>query len=182
MATKTLACPECGSEAAPGRYACAECGALLNGVAVRPRASAPEPVASNGSRRRAKSGSASASGPAAIPVPLLELEPEPEPLALAVPSAIPGTFGSAARLDETLIDDPSLGWDPIRLDDEQEPAGESAEPAQTAPFLDVENDPGSGAGSDAQPRPEVAWPAPAHRGPLAAPEPRTPAGLYLPPS
>ncbi|MBA2720310.1 MAG: hypothetical protein H0U52_13885, partial [Chloroflexi bacterium] len=37
MATKTVVCPECGSPAAPGRYACAECGALLAAVAVTPR-------------------------------------------------------------------------------------------------------------------------------------------------
>ena len=39
MATRTVACPECGSEAGFGRYTCAECGALLDGVAVRPRSS-----------------------------------------------------------------------------------------------------------------------------------------------
>jgi DNA-directed RNA polymerase subunit RPC12/RpoP len=37
MATKTVVCPECGSPAAPGRYACAECGALLASVALMPR-------------------------------------------------------------------------------------------------------------------------------------------------
>jgi hypothetical protein len=39
MATRTVACPECGSESAPGRYTCGACGALLDGVAVRPRTS-----------------------------------------------------------------------------------------------------------------------------------------------
>jgi hypothetical protein len=45
MATRTVACPECGSESAPGRYTCGACGALLDGVAVRPRtpAAAPDP-------------------------------------------------------------------------------------------------------------------------------------------
>ena len=32
MATKTAVCPECGSEAAPGRFACPACGALLASV------------------------------------------------------------------------------------------------------------------------------------------------------
>ena len=37
MAAKTVVCPECGAAAAPGRYACAECGTLLASVAVTPR-------------------------------------------------------------------------------------------------------------------------------------------------
>ena len=37
MATKTVVCPECGVPAAPGRYACAECGALLAAVGGLPR-------------------------------------------------------------------------------------------------------------------------------------------------
>jgi hypothetical protein len=37
MATKTIVCPECQAPAAPGRYACAECGALLASVALTPR-------------------------------------------------------------------------------------------------------------------------------------------------
>lgn len=46
MATKTVVCPECGSSAAPGRYACADCGALLAAVAATPRAygAGPEPA------------------------------------------------------------------------------------------------------------------------------------------
>jgi len=32
LATKTAVCPECGSEAAPGRFACPACGALLASV------------------------------------------------------------------------------------------------------------------------------------------------------
>jgi len=37
MATKTIVCPECQAPAAPGRYACAECGALLASVGLTPR-------------------------------------------------------------------------------------------------------------------------------------------------
>ena len=37
MATKAIVCPECNAPAAPGRYACAQCGALLASVAVTPR-------------------------------------------------------------------------------------------------------------------------------------------------
>jgi hypothetical protein len=35
MATKTVVCPECGSETALGRYTCVECGAFLDGIAVQ---------------------------------------------------------------------------------------------------------------------------------------------------
>jgi hypothetical protein len=37
LATKTLACPECGAAVAPVRYACAECGAMLAAVGTLPR-------------------------------------------------------------------------------------------------------------------------------------------------
>jgi hypothetical protein len=37
MAIKTIVCPECQALAAPGRYACAKCGALLASVAVSAR-------------------------------------------------------------------------------------------------------------------------------------------------
>jgi hypothetical protein len=37
MATKTIVCPECQAPAGPGRYACAQCGALLASVALAPR-------------------------------------------------------------------------------------------------------------------------------------------------
>src|SRR4051812_22662144 len=142
MATKTLACPECGSEAAPGRYACTECGALLNGVAVRPRLPAPQPVARNGSKPRSKSGSASASRPPSGHVPLLDAEPEPESelerFAPALPPAVPSTFGSVAAPHETLIDDPSHDWDPIALDDELEPAEKDVVAPEATSSLQVE--------------------------------------------
>ncbi len=44
MATKAVVCPECGAAAAPGRYACAECGSLLAAVAALPRVWDPELV------------------------------------------------------------------------------------------------------------------------------------------
>jgi hypothetical protein len=37
MATKTIVCPECQAPVVPGRYACAQCGALLASVALTPR-------------------------------------------------------------------------------------------------------------------------------------------------
>jgi hypothetical protein len=37
MATKTIVCPECQALVVPGRYACAQCGALLASVALTPR-------------------------------------------------------------------------------------------------------------------------------------------------
>lgn len=36
MATKTLVCPECGALAVPGRFSCAECGALLASLGGAP--------------------------------------------------------------------------------------------------------------------------------------------------
>ncbi|HEY8988200.1 MAG TPA: hypothetical protein VIM39_04200, partial [Candidatus Limnocylindrales bacterium] len=41
MATKTIVCPECQAPAAPGRFACAHCGALLASVAVTARTYGP---------------------------------------------------------------------------------------------------------------------------------------------
>ncbi len=69
MAAKTVVCRQCGTSAAPGRYACAECGALLASVALTARSAAPEPE------------------PAAEPEPASEPEPvapEPEPAAMPV--------------------------------------------------------------------------------------------------
>jgi hypothetical protein len=37
MATKTIVCPECQAPVVPGRYACAQCGALLASVGPTPR-------------------------------------------------------------------------------------------------------------------------------------------------
>jgi hypothetical protein len=45
LATKTLACPECESPLAPGRFSCSSCGALVASVATAPRPfAALEPV------------------------------------------------------------------------------------------------------------------------------------------
>ncbi len=76
MATKTVVCPECGASAAPGRYACAECGALLASVAVaaRPIAPEPEPVTAE--------AEPAAVLPTAVAAPAVVVEPTaPEPLA-----------------------------------------------------------------------------------------------------
>lgn len=52
MATKTVVCPDCGSDTAAGRYTCVECGAFLDGVAV-PRPADPEPIAESSTDDRA---------------------------------------------------------------------------------------------------------------------------------
>ena len=44
MATKTVVCPECGSGAVPGRFACPECGALVAAVGGAPRRATSEDV------------------------------------------------------------------------------------------------------------------------------------------
>src|SRR5438876_2270371 len=41
MATKTIVCPECQAPAAPGRYACEQCGALLASLALAAHADRP---------------------------------------------------------------------------------------------------------------------------------------------
>jgi hypothetical protein len=41
MATKTIVCPECQAPAAPGRYACEQCGALLASLALAAPADRP---------------------------------------------------------------------------------------------------------------------------------------------
>jgi hypothetical protein len=45
MATKTLVCPECQAPAVPGRYACAQCGALLASVGLARASRSSEPAA-----------------------------------------------------------------------------------------------------------------------------------------
>ncbi len=100
MATKTVVCPECGAGAAPGRYACAECGALLAAVGTYPRRwessesveVVPEPaVDANGA------GSHAGSEPEAEaePEPTLEPEPEPAPAPAREPAGEPAPIAAA---------------------------------------------------------------------------------------
>ena len=93
MATKTVVCPDCGSAAAPGRYACSECGALLASVAVTPRSwsATADGGSSNEAPAEAEAVPSSAAtspfdeGPEPLPLEPLPLEPsqpeasQPEP-------------------------------------------------------------------------------------------------------
>jgi hypothetical protein len=93
MAIKSLACPECQAPAVPGRYACAQCGALLASVAMTARGdqgSASETVtnaAPAASQADEQSGDATVehhrnAAPAVAPAwtHALAAEPEEEPL------------------------------------------------------------------------------------------------------
>ena len=74
MATRTIVCPECNASSAPGRYACAQCGALLASVAVTPRAW-------NGSAGQVASAEVEHAAPAEpVPVPASKPSSATEPL------------------------------------------------------------------------------------------------------
>lgn len=159
MATRTVACPECGSESAPGRYTCGACGALLDGVAVRPRA--PEPAPS--------------SAPTAVASPNVLHDADDGPMGLDddgtasfdgdEPLAAGAVATSLATGDEAPPQWPVHPREPVR-----EPEREwMPDPA-------LESEPRSEAAR------EVSWPVPSDRGPMPLPEPRVPAGAYLPPS
>ena len=180
MATKTVVCPECGSEAERGRYACSECGALLAAVAMTPHANGSalgidlngriadpgEMVASAGFDSDADNEVAQAAN----------AQPKPEAIAADPTDVQPTDVGPA-------------GWVP----------GPAAEPADGAPFDEnaplasfVRSSPAPDVLHDVADTAELddasalatapSWPPPGDRGPIPAPEPRTPAGAYLPPS
>ena len=163
MATRTVVCPECGSAAAPGRYACAECGALLAAVGLQPRSLetllADAPV--DASLLDDYGDLPLAGDPERDP----EAEPEPEPAPVAEPewpadrAAQPVATTAAVMADRPL---PSIlrdfGSEP---EDSLEPDTWS-EPAMAAP--------------------SPTWPPPGDHGTTDLPAPRTPAGAYLPPS
>ena len=125
MATKSVVCPECGAAAAPGRYACAECGALLASVgpvrswsgedaaAPAPAPSAPPPVAvaeepakparRSGSRTR-RPTAAEAPAPAVVERPVAQpvaqanaVQPQPptQPAAPSWPQPVTGATAAA---------------------------------------------------------------------------------------
>jgi hypothetical protein len=82
MATKTVVCPDCGAAAAPGRYACSECGALLASVAVTPRTwSATEDRESSDAPAQTETVAASTATIAASAASSrVDDDPEPSPL------------------------------------------------------------------------------------------------------
>ena len=120
MATKTVVCPDCGSPAAPGRYACADCGALLAAVAAAPR--------SWGSTAGGASALSSGNPPVAVGVDEAQasgpaLDTESGPVA-ADATTLPGGFG-----EETVPLEPTS----INRADDDEPAGASSGAAALTP-------------------------------------------------
>jgi hypothetical protein len=169
MATKTVVCPECGAAAAPGRYACADCGALLAAVSVQPRTWAPEDVLDGPAEAPARDASGADEGsqdsaPAAVGVAVAIAEPP------APPMAEPAPPDGEAVAEPSWPDQP---WDPIQA--------QSSVLVQAHATLEDDSDADEGADEPARP----AWSAASARadgaGILDAPI-RTPAGSYLPPT
>ncbi len=212
MATKTVVCPECGAPAAPGRFACADCGALLAAVGPKPvrrrrtspaRTSAARDPDRAGTRAEGVAAAAAASpdpvsiaAPAPAPVPAPEAVPAPPPAGppTGAPAPAPALAprGFAIDLDEA---------DDREIDEDAPLAAAAAEPewpgtpvapawlssvavADPAPELvgPADDEP---ADQDRQPPvapPASAWPPAGVAAPLDPPAPRTPAGAYLAPS
>ena len=209
MATKTVVCPECGSLAEPGRYACAECGALLAAVGPAPRgrrsgkaAATDATDATATTELDAPTDIAHADGVAvesdlvagsATPgEPVEPVEPvEPaEPIETiaardeATEPAQPPEAAVAANGDGP--DHPFDEWaadvaDPMAPFDENAPlAAARGRSAQPDVFRDL---PDAVSNEDNPPFVTApSWPPLGDLGPLPSPEPRTPAGSYLPPS
>jgi len=200
MATKTVVCPECGSPAAPGRFACSECGAMLAAVGPAPRAVGHAAVSMGADDPPPGTGPDAMAEPAAADVadPTVLVDSsgwETAPLTVAPTPAV----DVVAPADELLGG--SVGQvdrDPVEVvPSTDEPAG--PRPGELAPF---DEDAPLAAASHATIEPDVlhevpeappadddaplavapSWPPPGDQGPVAAPEPRTPAGAYLPPS
>ena len=231
MATKTVVCPECGSEAAPGRFACAECGALLASVALTPRAvpsaesaaadaaaadaaaprhAAPDesPVESPGLTDDwdAAVADSLAGGDATVAIaPDLPAEPSPAPewpdpevarqvVATAGTRTATGEPPDAAGPPATETSEDAAPFD------ENAPLAAAARAAHRAAVdravpdvLHRVDDPRLDEAPDDEPldpaddvmaasRPEPGWPPAGTIGTIVLPEPRTPAGAYLPPS
>jgi len=214
MATKTVVCPDCGAAAAPGRYACPECSALLASVAVTPRS---WPATEDGGSPDGATARAEVTAPPALMTQVdpdlepnrvePESEPEPAEAAALAEAAAARRPSSAVAFDE----DAPLGsagavHDPVEpgvlpdladdLDHQAVAAEEVAWPTHeaTAPFFSPV-DPRPRFAPEPEPAPSFdgapvvpatsaapAWPPAGGNGAIARPEPRTPAGAYLPPS
>ena len=220
MATKTVVCPDCGAAAAPGRYACSECGALLASVAVTPREWSAAP---DGGSAEVPVQPEMTAPPAAMPQVVDDSEsfqpapaPEPEwPDPAVAREAVAGRQAVAGRppANATAFDeDAPLGsvgadHDPVEpdvlhdLEDDhgavateevawptREAAAPYFSPVDPGPPLasGFATPPTSAPSSDGSPAgPAHAappWPPAGNHGAIARPEPRTPAGAYLPPS
>lgn len=212
MATKTVVCPECGAAAAPGRYACADCGALLASVAVTPRSAstvnggdldeveqtrtpthAPtraEPDPPDG--RAPHAGAPDVAGALALSqsvdrpdrAPVFEapaVEPAAAPLEADPPTSAEPAFdedaplGSATVIHEGAPPDVLHEVGDVPPDGRDSTDGGSLVGGQVATTSAASDE----AGPESVP---PAWPPIGDRGVVARPEPRTPAGSYLPPS
>jgi hypothetical protein len=205
MATKTVVCPECGSPAGAGRYACAECGALLAAVGPAPRG-----------RRSAKAAAAAAKVTEATELDApadvadADVDDSVEPELVAASTADPGEPAEPVAAAEPVEivaegDQPATPVEPSAAaaaiaDDRDDPVDDVATdvPDPMAPFdenaplaaarrrstqPDVLHDLPEASTEGSPPLPTAPlWPPLGDLGPLPAPEPRTPAGTYLPPS
>lgn len=200
MATKTVVCPECGSPVDPGRYACAECGALLAAVGPAPRGHSATAVATAATEAAdvadpdvpadadgivdPRSVGDSAADPVETAEPVDAVVPAEVVADESARSAQPPEATVAANgnhrddpFDDSMADVP----DPIAPFDENAPLA-AARRATSQPVV-LHDLPDTASNHDGPPAaPAPSWPPPGDRGPLPAPEPRTPAGSYLPPS
>jgi hypothetical protein len=184
MATKTVVCPECGASAAPGRYACAECGTLLASVAVTARSwsgAADEGDEAGPDDRAADPEPATPGAPALAPDAQADLVDETavgadagtaDPVAPGPDGVSPGADPSAFDEDAPLG---SVGEIDHAVTDVRHNVPDAGDPADAA--VEASESP------VAATSPVTAgWPPSGDLGPVARPEPRTPAGSYLPPS
>jgi hypothetical protein len=165
MAAKTVVCPECGSAAAPGRYACADCGAMLAAVGPTSRSLGLWPA-----------------GDADIPPDDVDGDGVAEPIRSAsAPFVVEA--GAEPGVDEDLEPgelNGSLLAGALAFD-ENAPLAAVRSTIQPDVLHDLPM--AMHADDDDERLPSApAWPPPGDLGPLPAPEPRTPAGAYLPPS
>jgi hypothetical protein len=125
MATKTVVCPECGEAAAPGRYACADCGALLAAVGTFARRW-------DESERPPSSSAEPAEPQLTVPPILGLLEPKPDDG--------PALEVSAAPIASEQPDEPSPATEavepaPATAAVEPAPASEPADPIAAEPLV-----------------------------------------------
>ncbi len=126
MATKTVVCPECGAPAAPGRYACAECGSLLAAVTANARAWGSEP--GPGTEPEAEpdmTADGTARDGSAVPV---AAPPPTAPVGLAVGALAPSAPATEVAAEDW--DEPVAGA-PVEPEPEPEPQPEPG-PASVA--------------------------------------------------
>jgi hypothetical protein len=203
MATKTVVCPECGVPAAPGRYACAECGALLAAVGGLPRT---WPTMQSSLESSVEPAPPSAPPATASPLTPSTAEPSPVPDQPAngakAPSRRSGTRTKRAAPTEppmetvtptpTPAPEPSWPVDPVapvvRRTLAIRPVTVEPPSADIPDESDRRVEPGTLDAEEIEARRaslaplSPSWPPPGDRGPAPLPIERTPAGAYLAPS